>query len=275
MGRMKNHAVAVFAVATLLSGQALAQSAMPISNTDLSKESENPVSRITTIPLRYEAEFNDGAYDATKDTFELDQALLSFRLTDDWTLITRTKLPAEVLPPKELGEHWASGLSNGYTTFFLSPEYGRGFYWGVGPVLYYPATSTTLGVDKWGSGPSLAFIKKDESPWVYGAVVNNIWSIGDTPPGSSDRTNQLLVNPFISYHFGDGWAVGSSPDITANWIASGEKWTVPVGGGVSKTTRIGHEAVKLAFDAYYNAIRPKADKDTWLLKTTLTFQFPD
>jgi hypothetical protein len=275
MGRMKNHAVAVFAVAALLSGQALAQSAMPISNTDLSKESENPVSRITTIPLRYEAEFNDGAYDATKDTFELDQALLSFRLTDDWTLITRTKLPAEVLPPKELGEHWASGLSNGYTTLFLSPEYGRGFYWGVGPVLYYPATSTTLGVDQWGSGPSLAFIKKDESPWVYGAVVNNIWSIGDTPPGSSDRTNQLLVNPFISYHFGDGWAVGSSPDITANWIASGEKWTVPVGGGVSKTTRIGHEAVKLAFDAYYNAIRPEADKDTWLLKATLTFQFPD
>jgi len=169
-GGLKKRVVAVLAVVTLLSGQAPAQSAMPISNTDLSKESENPVSRITTTPLRYEAEFNDGAYDATKDTFELDQALLSFRLTDDWTLITRTKLPAEVLPPKELGEHWASGLSNGYTTFFLSPEFGCGFYWGVGPVLYYPATSTMLGTDKWGSGPSLTFIKKDEGPWVYGAV---------------------------------------------------------------------------------------------------------
>jgi NAD(P)-dependent dehydrogenase (short-subunit alcohol dehydrogenase family) len=86
-------------------------------------------------------------------------------------------------------DHWAAGLSNGYTTFFLSPEHGEGFYWGVGPVLYYPsATNSTVGVNKWGSGPSAAFIKKDESPWVFGAVANNIWSVGG-PPGSSDRTN--------------------------------------------------------------------------------------
>jgi hypothetical protein len=121
----------------------------------------------------------------------------------------------------------------------------------------------------------VAFIKKDASPWVFGAVVNNIWSFGNTPPGSSDRTNQLLLNPFISYHFGDGWSVGSSPDITANWIASGKKWTVPVGGGFSKTTRIGAQSVKFAVDAYYNAIRPNAENDPWVLKTTLTFQFPD
>ena len=73
-----------------------------------------------------------------------------------------------------------------------------------------------------GFGPSVAFINKDAGPWVFGAVVNNIWSFGDTPPGSSDSTNQLLLNPFISYHFGDGWSLGSSPDITANWIASGK-----------------------------------------------------
>jgi hypothetical protein len=271
---MKNRLVAVLGMAILWSSQSLAQSATPISNTERSKESENPVSRIITLPLRYEAEFNDGAYDATKDTFEIDQAIVPFRLTDDWTLITRTKLPAEVLPPKDLGEHWTSGLSNGYTTFFLSPEHGQGFYWGVGPVLYYPATSTTLGVDEWGSGPSVAFIKKDESPWVFGAVVNNIWSFG-SPADSSDKTNSLLLNPFISYHFGDGWSLGSSPDITANWIASGGKWTVPIGGGIAKTTRLGAQSVKLAFDTYYNAVRPDADKDTWLLKTTLTFQFPD
>jgi hypothetical protein len=46
----------------------LAQSVTALSDTELSKESENPVSRIITLPLRYEAEFNDGAYDATKDT---------------------------------------------------------------------------------------------------------------------------------------------------------------------------------------------------------------
>jgi len=196
------------------------------------------------LPLRYEAEFLDGAYYATKDTFEIDQAVVPFRLNEDWALITRTKLPFEVEPPKKLGDHWANGLSNGYTTFFLSPEHGEGLYWGAGPILYYPATNTTVGVDKWGSGPSAAFIKEDESPWVFGAVVNNIWSIG-SPPGDSDRTNQLFLNPFVNYHFADGWSVGSSPEITANWIASGGKWTVPVGGGFWQGVSprwAGHEA---------------------------------
>jgi hypothetical protein len=150
---------------------------MSDNDTELSKEIENPVTRRITLPLRYEAEFLDGAYKATKDTFELDQAVVPFRLSEDWALITRTKLPVEALPPKKLGDSWAFGLSNGYTTFFLSPEHGEGFYWGVGPVLYYPSAGhSALGPMKWGSGPSAAFIKQDESPWVFGAVVNNIWS---------------------------------------------------------------------------------------------------
>ncbi len=106
------------------------------------------------------------------------------------------------------------------------------------------------------------------------AVVNNIWSFGG-PPGSSDRTNELLINPIISYHFADGWAVSSSPNITANWIASGGKWTVPVGGGFSKIIHLGEKPIKLELDAYYNAIRPTASEDTWLLQATLSFIFAE
>jgi hypothetical protein len=270
---MKKRVVAVLPIAALWGSQSLAQSSTPISDTDLSKETENPVTRQITLPLRYEADFLDGAYKATMETFEIDQAVVPFRLNDDWALITRTKLPAEAQPPKNLGDHWVEGLSNGYTTFFLSPEHGSGFYWGVGPVLYYPtATNSALGVNKWGSGPSAAFLHEDTSPWVFGAVVNNIWSIGG-PPGSSDRTNELLLNPVLSYHFADGWSVSSSPNITANWIASGNKWTVPVGGGFGKVVRVGEQPIKLALDAYYNAIRPNAGNETWLLQATLTFIF--
>jgi hypothetical protein len=114
----------------------------------------------------------------------------------------------------------------------------------------------------------------DESPWVFSAVVNNIWSFGG-PPGSSNRTNQLLLNPIVSYHFDDGWSAGSSPNITTNWIASGGKWTVPVGGGFGKVVRLGEQPIKLDLDAYCNAIRPKAGNETWLLQVTLIFVFPD
>jgi len=275
---MNKRAGIFLATAALWSGQAPAQSVTPESETDteLSKEIENPVTRLITLPLRYEADFLDGAYKATKDTFEIDQAVLPFRLDEDWALITRTKFPVEAVPPKKLGESWAFGLSNGYTTFFLSPEHGEGFYWGIGPVLGYPSngSNSALGVNKWGSGPSAAFVKKDESPWEFGAVVNNIWSIG-SPPGDNDRTNALFLNPFVNYHFGDGWSVGSSPEITTNWVASGGKWTVPVGGGFGKAFQLDGQAMKLDFNAFYNAVRPKAGNETWLLQVKLTFQFPD
>jgi hypothetical protein len=255
-------------------GTALAQSPPdPLSNTEWSKETQNPVTRQITLPLRYEADFND-SLGYTKSTIELDQGVVPFRLTDDWALITRTKLPWIDDPPKKLGDKWVSGLGNGYTTFFLSPEHGNGFYWGAGPVLYYPASNTTVGVNKWGSGPSVAFMKKDESPLVFGVVTNNIWSFGG-PSGSSDRTNELLINPIVSYHFGDGWAVGTSPNITANWIADGGKWTVPLGGGVSKVVRVGQQPIKLAIDSYYNAVRPSAAKQTWLTQLTVTILLRD
>jgi hypothetical protein len=142
---MKSPIAPVLATAMLASGQSMAQSAAPVSDTELSKQIENPVTRRITLPLRYQADFLDGPYHATKDTFSINQAVIPFRLNEDWALITRTKLPAIVQPPKKLGDHWAGGLSNGYTTFFLSPTYGGGFYWGVGPVLYYPSATKPDG----------------------------------------------------------------------------------------------------------------------------------
>ena len=72
---MKKSIIAVLPIAALWSGQSLAQTGARLSDTDLSKETENPVTRQITLPLRYEADFLDGAYKATKDTFEIDQAV--------------------------------------------------------------------------------------------------------------------------------------------------------------------------------------------------------
>jgi hypothetical protein len=70
----------VLAIAAHWHSQSLAQSGALISNNDLSKESENPVTRLIMLPLRYEGEFEDGATKATKSTFEIDQAVVPFRL---------------------------------------------------------------------------------------------------------------------------------------------------------------------------------------------------
>ncbi len=244
------------------------------SNAELSGESENPVTRLYTLPLRYEGGFDYGPDDATKSTVELDQAVVPVRLGDDWSLITRTKIPFISQPPKKPGESWNSGFGNAYTTLFLSPEHGEGFYWGAGPVIYFPtATNKAVGVNKWGSGPSVAFVWKNKGPWVVALVANNIWSFGG-PPHGSDRTNSLLLNPIVSYHFGDGWFVHSSPNITADWNSdSRERWTLPIGGGFGRVIKIGSQPIKLSLDAYYNVIRPQGTGPVWMAQFTATLLF--
>ncbi len=241
-------------------------------NTELSKESENPVTRLYTVPLRYEGGFDYGPDDATKSTMELDQAVVPIPLNDNWSLITRTKVPFVSQPPKKPGETWNTGFGNAYTTLFLSPEHGKAFFWGIGPVIYFPtATNSATGVNKWGSGPSVAFVWKGRGPWMLGLVANNIWSFGG-PPRGSDRTNSLLVNPIVSYHFGNGWSVGSSPNITSDWNASSRKrWTLPIGGGFGKVVKIGAQPIKLSLDAYYNALRPQGTGPVWTAQFTMTF----
>jgi hypothetical protein len=98
--------------------------------------------------------------------------------------------------------------------------------------------------------------------------------LADRPPAATAPTS-FFSNPFVNYHFDKGWSVGSSPEITANWIASGRKWTVPVGGGFGKALYLRGQAMKLDLNAFYNAIRAKVGNDTWLLQVKLTFQFPD
>jgi hypothetical protein len=68
----------VLVIVSVWGGRAVAQSADGSSDAELSKDSVNPVARHITVPLRYQAEFQDGPYKATKSTFELDQALCRF-----------------------------------------------------------------------------------------------------------------------------------------------------------------------------------------------------
>jgi hypothetical protein len=65
---MNQRIAAVLAVAMLSNGQSLAQTAALESDTDteLSKEIENPVTQQITLPLLHEAYFLDGAYKAPK-----------------------------------------------------------------------------------------------------------------------------------------------------------------------------------------------------------------
>ena len=104
-------------------------------------------------------------------------------------------------------------------------------------------------------------------PWVIGGLVNNVWSFDGS-------VNSFLFQPFINYNLKRGWYVTSSPIVTADWeAASSEQWTVPVGGGVGRITRIGKQPINLQFQAFYNVEHPAAGPE-WSIRFQIAFLFP-
>jgi len=253
--------------------QARAQPAREETNAEYEAETVNPVTHFYTMPLRYKASFEDGFYNATASYFQLNNAVTPFRLDEDWFLIARSSGSYVLQPPKKQGESWGDGFNNFQTTLFLSPARGDRFFWGAGPVISLPtATNTATGQNKWALGPSFAFVWRGSDEWTIGLVTNNVWS-GGTPQGN-DTTNSFLLNPIASYRFGDGWSLGTSPNITSNWASKSDKrWTVPLGGALGKAFKIGSQPMSIKYESYYNVIRPGDHASIWGAQLTLTLLF--
>jgi hypothetical protein len=90
---------------------------------------------------------------------------------------------------------------------------------------------------------------------VFGGLASQFWPLADA--GDEIETNLFLVQPFVNYNFGKGYAVSVAPAISANWNApDGEEWTVPIGVALSRTTVFNRRPMSLGVQYYYNAVRP-------------------
>ena len=88
--------------------------------------------------------------------------------------------------------------------------------------------------------------------------------------------NAMLFNPFVNYNIPNsgGWYLTSGPNITANWEAdSGDKWTIPIGGGVGKVFKIGKQAVNAKI-AYYKNIETVTGGPDDQIQAQFTLMFP-
>jgi hypothetical protein len=236
---------------------------------ELAKAAQNPLAALVTLPLQ--ANFNNGIGDDDRRMFNLNiQPVAPFK-GEDWNLITRTIIPLNSMPR---GVDEADfGLGDANTTLFLSPAKASAVTWGVGPVINFPSASNPerLGTGKWGLGPAgVIFIQTGR--FTYGGLVNNVWSVA----GDSDREdyNRFLLQWFVNFNFGGGWALGTVPIVTADWNAdSGEQWTVPWGAQLSKVMRIGQQPVNLLAGYYYNATRPTGGPESQV-RVQLNLMFP-
>src|SRR5262249_8826890 len=106
----------------------------------------------------------------------------------------------------------------------------------------------------WSAGPAFVVVK-NAGPFVLGGLVTQLWPFGDS--GGEPKTNSFLLQPFINFNFGKGWALAFSPIITANWDAEkGNQWTVPLGLGIPRTTVFNGRPMNLGIQYYYNVTRP-------------------
>jgi hypothetical protein len=244
-----------------------------MSTEELAKLAQNPVGNLISVPFQNNTNFNYGPMDRTQNILNI-QPVYPIHLNEEWNIITRTIFPLLWQPELYPGQGSTFGLSDTQFSAFLSPAQPKGLIWGVGGIAQLPThTSDVLGNDRWALGPTLVVLKIEHgSPWVYGVLANNIWSVTDS--NSSAPINQMLVQPFLNYNFKGGAYLTSAPIITANWQAdSGDTWTVPIGGGVGKIFHLGRLPVNTQASAYYNVETPKYGPD-WQLRLQVQFMFP-
>ena len=242
------------------------------SASDLAKQIQNPVGDLISLPVLYNANLGFGPNRGTQSVAQV-QPVVPFHVSDDWNVIARGILPVIWNPSLTPNASVSVGTGPSSITTFLSPRRSAdGWLWGAGPAVQMPTLSSgTLGSSVWGAGPS-GVIVRSTGPWVAGALVNNIWSLGGTGGPGGNRYSALLANPFVSYNFDGGWYLSTSPEITAHWHLSGEKWTLPVGGGGGRVVILGSLPIDISVNAYYHAIHPSFGP-RWHIGTQLTFVF--
>jgi hypothetical protein len=240
-------------------------------DSELAKKEQNLIADLRKLPFEYRARFDAGdSRDQVEHELQL-KPVLPVSMGEDPYLVFRAIIPLTSKPASGGGR--TNGLGDIDLQTFIAPWRKRPVVWGVGPSIYFPtATDESLGSGKWSIGPVAAVVARFD-PWHLVLLAQNVWSFA----GDSARAgvNQLTLQPKAHYNLPGAWAIGTEPTITADWTAPpGERWSVPLGVLVSKTTSFGGQHVTLSAGGYWYAVHPTGAGE-WDLRAQVTFHFPE
>jgi len=238
---------------------------------DIAKQAQNPIASLISVP--FENDFNPYTGVNKEDSYVLEmKPVIPIRLSNDWTLITRTIIPVIQVPDLAPAVYGTTGLGDVQESLFLSPTKAGPVIWGAGPVISIPtATENILGTKKLSVGPTVVVLRI-QGHWLFGSLVQNLFSVAG-PSGRPD-VNQMLMQPFGNYNLPHKWYLTSSPIITANWeVRPSERWVVPVGGGVGKIVHFGKLPVNIYTQFFRNVQRPDGTS-SWSARFQMQLLFP-
>ncbi len=257
-------AAVVCAIVFVLASESFAQE----SESDLAKQTQNPVADLISVPFQANTSYRVGPRERTQNVLNI-QPVIPISMNENWNLIARTIFPIVSQPSFVRGQDRHDGIGDTTISGFFSPKkpaFGH-VIWGAGPVVTLPtASDERLGYDQWGTGLTAVALTSQGSA-VFGALVNNVWSL------EGRSFSQFLLQPFLNFNFPKGWYATTAPIVTADWARSDDAWLVPVGGGFGKVHRIGKQPINLSAQAFYNAEKPQGAGD-WSTRFQLQLLFP-
>ena len=242
------------------------------SSNELAKQVVNPVTSLWSIQFQ----FNNFALENGKWAENLlFQPVMPVSLTNDVNLITRPVIPLYVSVPHPT----TTGQSERTTSFgdiilaeIFSPAHSGHWLLGAGPTFIFPTGGSDFtGQDKFQVGPA-AVVGYLTDKFIVGAFAQQWWSYA----GESDRrsTSHINIQPFARCFLKDGWSVGYSGNILADWKAPNrDVWTVPVGVGISKIVKFGHLPVNIQLAGQYIPVRPQGGPE-WNVQLQVTPVIP-
>ncbi len=144
-------------------------------NTDLAKQTQNPVADLISLPFQNNTSFGIGPNNRMQNVLNI-QPVIPLNVTQDWNLITRTIAPIIKQPDIRTTNEDTWGLGDINVSAFLSPSKPGAVIWGVGPALVLPTgTDGAVSQRQWAAGPS-AVVLRQSGHWVLGVLVQNVWS---------------------------------------------------------------------------------------------------
>jgi hypothetical protein len=237
---------------------------------EIAKQLHNPLSNLREVIFQLDVLPNVGPDDKT-DWATTIQPVWPFALGDGWKLVTYSIIPVVSQPALEAGADRSNGLGDStFFGYFVPPNEGS-LIWGFGPALQAPThTNDDLGVDKWAAGPAL-IVGVQPGNWSIFGLLDNVWSFAGS---DSEDINMLNFQYQAVYLYPRDWFFITNWTIEADWEApSGDRWTVPIGGGFGKQFKIGKQQFQAYGQVGYNVVRPDDDAATWRAIVALTKVF--
>src|SRR5512135_3660579 len=185
---------AVSVVAVLAAAPAAAE----LSAEQLAKLAQNPVGNLISLPFQNNTNLNFGPEKGTQNILNI-QPVIPISVDTDWNIITRTIMPVIWMPSLGPDSPAKSGFGDIQLSAFLSPANPGMWIWGAGLITQIPTNGNEeFGNKNWGLGPTFVMLHLDHGdPWVYGAIVNNVWSVTSTHQGGSYSNG--IIQPFVNY----------------------------------------------------------------------------